>query len=50
MYIISMIENAKGDKVHGLEVDSSMFKTSRSFAIGALLVGGILVALYSVYW
>lgn len=50
MYIISMIENAKGDKVHGLEVDSSMFKTSRSFTIGALLVGGILVALYSVYW
>lgn len=50
MYIISMIENAKGDKVHGLEVDASMFKTSRTFTIGALLVGGILVALYSIYW
>jgi len=50
MYIISMIENAKGDKVHGLEVDASMFKTSRSFTVGTLLVCGILVALYSIYW
>ncbi|MFD2874023.1 sodium/sugar symporter [Mucilaginibacter ximonensis] len=50
MYIISMIENAKGDKVHGLEVDSSMFKTSKGFAVGTLIVGGILVALYSIYW
>lgn len=50
MYIISMIENAKGDKVHGLEVDSSMFKTSRGFAVGTLIISGILVALYSIYW
>jgi len=50
MYIISMIENAKGDKVHGLEVDPSMFKTSRSFAIGTLVIGGALVALYSMFW
>ncbi|MDB5155862.1 MAG: sodium solute transporter, partial [Mucilaginibacter sp.] len=47
MYIISMIENASGKKVHGLEVDPSMFKTSRGFAIGTLVIGGALVALYS---
>ncbi|MGN6177918.1 MAG: sodium:solute symporter family transporter [Mucilaginibacter sp.] len=50
MYIISMIENAKGDKTHGLEVNPAMFKTTRAFAAGALLVGGILVALYSIFW
>jgi SSS family solute:Na+ symporter len=50
MYIISMIENADGKKVHGLEVDASMFKTSRGFAVGTLIVGGILVALYSMFW
>ncbi len=50
MWIISMIENAKGDKVHGLEVDTTMFKTNRSFTIGTLIVAGILVALYSIYW
>jgi len=27
-----------------------MFKTSTGFAVGALLVIGILVALYTVYW
>jgi SSS family solute:Na+ symporter len=50
MYIISMIENSKGDKVHGLEVDASMFKTSKTFAVGVVLIGGILVALYSMFW
>jgi SSS family solute:Na+ symporter len=50
MYIISMIENSKGEKVHGLQVDTTMFKTSKGFAIGTVLVGGILVALYSMFW
>jgi len=50
MSIITNIENRKGIKPNGLEVDKSMFKMSPGFAAGALLVGGILVALYSVYW
>jgi len=50
MYIISMIENASGKKVHGLEVDASMFKMSKGFAIGALIVCGILTAIYSIFW
>ncbi len=50
MYIISMIENARGTKTNGLEVDVKMFKMSNSFAAGALIVCGILVALYSIFW
>jgi SSS family solute:Na+ symporter len=50
MYIISMIENHRGDRVNGLQVDTSMFKTSKAFTAGALLVCGILVALYSIFW
>ncbi|MDR6785849.1 SSS family solute:Na+ symporter [Pedobacter africanus] len=50
MYIISAIENKKGINPKGLEVDTSMFKTTRSFAVGALIIIGILVALYTVYW
>ncbi|UEG55097.1 sodium/solute symporter [Mucilaginibacter daejeonensis] len=50
MWIISTIETARGVKTNGLEVDASMFKTSRSFAVGALLICGILVALYSLLW
>ncbi|MEO6229547.1 MAG: sodium/solute symporter [Ferruginibacter sp.] len=50
MYLISMFQNRKGIIPHGLEVDKSMFKTSNGFAVGALLILGLLVALYSFFW
>ena len=50
MSIITNIENRKGVKPNGLEVDKSMFRMSPGFAAGALIVTGILVALYTVYW
>lgn len=50
MFAISMFENSKGDKSNGLEVDSSMFKVHPSFAVGSIIVFGILVALYSTFW
>lgn len=50
MYIISKIDHAKGVKAKGLKIDASMFKTSRAFTAGALIVGGIIVALYSFFW
>ncbi len=50
MYFISIYENRKGLIPNGLKVDSSMFRTSPSFTVGALIVLGIVVALYSIYW
>ncbi|MFD1256034.1 sodium/solute symporter [Mucilaginibacter terrae] len=50
MWIISTIEHAQGKKTNGLDVDASMFKTSNSFAVGSLLICGILVALYTLFW
>ena len=50
MFFISMYDNRNGVKPNGLEVDSSMFKTSPSFTVGALIVIGIIVAMYSIYW
>jgi len=50
MYVISMIENAKGLRTNGLEVDVNMFKTNRSFAIGAIVVAVILTVLYTMFW
>ncbi|QXV65099.1 sodium/sugar symporter [Mucilaginibacter sp. 21P] len=50
MYIISKIETAKGVKANGLEIDSSMFKMSRAFTAGAVIVAGILVAIYTLFW
>jgi len=50
MYIISIYENKKGVKTNGLEVDSSMFKVSTSFAVGSLIIVAMIVALYSAFW
>ena len=50
MYIISMVENARGVKTNGLEIDASMFKTNKSFTIGTIVVCVILTVLYTVFW
>jgi SSS family solute:Na+ symporter len=50
MAIISWIELKKGVVAKGLEIDVKMFKTDRRFTVGALIVIGIIVALYSIYW
>jgi SSS family solute:Na+ symporter len=50
MFFISKIENKSGVTTNGLEVDRSMFKLNNSFAVGALIIAGILVALYSFFW
>lgn len=50
MVIISLIDEKRGVKSKGLEIDTNMFKVNNGFAVGALIVGGILVALYSIFW
>jgi solute:Na+ symporter, SSS family len=50
MYIISMIENSKGLRPTGLEVDTKMFKTTTGFAVGSIIIIGMLVAIYGIYW
>ncbi|MFM9949106.1 MAG: sodium/sugar symporter [Saprospiraceae bacterium] len=50
MYIISMVELKGRANPKGLEIDRSMFKTSPGFTVGALLVVGILTALYTIFW
>jgi len=50
MVVISIIDHKRGIKVKGLEVDSKMFKVSNGFAVGAMIISGILVALYSIFW
>lgn len=50
MYIISTIEVKRGVKTNGLEIDSSMFKTNPGFTVGALIIFGLLVALYTLFW
>ena len=50
MVIISMLSDKSKAEAKGLEIDAKMFKTSTAFAVGSLIVIGLLVALYSVYW
>lgn len=50
MYIISKTDNYKGIKPNALEVDPSMFRMNTSFIVGALIVCGILAALFSLFW
>jgi solute:Na+ symporter, SSS family len=50
MIIISLIDHARGKTTHGLEVDAKMFRTTNGFAVGALIIVGILAALYTVFW
>lgn len=50
MYFISRYETKKGVVTNGLEIEKSMFKMSPGFTVGALIITGILVALYTVFW
>ncbi|WP_029274944.1 sodium/sugar symporter [Pedobacter borealis] len=50
MVIISLFENKNSVNPKGLEIDSKMFKTTTGFAVGSLIIIGLLVALYSIYW
>ncbi|MGI8950121.1 MAG: sodium/sugar symporter [Chitinophagaceae bacterium] len=50
MWIISTIENRMGRKPKALEIDKYMFRLSPGFAVGTLIVVGILAALYTVFW
>ena len=50
MALISYIDNKRGVKANGLEIDRKMFKLSPAFTVGVLIVCGILTALYTIFW
>jgi solute:Na+ symporter, SSS family len=50
MWIISTLELQGRNNPKGLDVDRSMFRTSPGFAVGALIVTGVIAALYTIFW
>jgi SSS family solute:Na+ symporter len=50
MYFISRYETKNGVVTNELEIEKSMFKMSPGFTVDALIITGILVALYPVFW
>jgi len=50
MVLISLFQTSRGVTTNGLEVNRSMFKPTPTFTVGALLIFGMIVALYTVFW
>jgi len=50
MAIINFVENKRGVKTKGLEIDASMFKVSKSFTVGTIAIVVILTLLYTFFW
>ncbi|MBC7689997.1 MAG: sodium transporter, partial [Aquabacterium sp.] len=50
MIAMSLVNPKKENDVHDIEIDTSMFKITTGFAIGSIIICGILVALYTVFW
>lgn len=50
MVVVSLLDKKGQQQAKPIEVDSSMFRTSQGFAVGALLVFGIVAALYLMFW
>lgn len=50
MVTITLADSKSRNNPKGLEIDAAMFKPNNSFAIGALIVLGVISALYIVFW
>ena len=50
MIAITLINPKKENESHVIEVDTSMFRITTGFAFGSILIMGVLVALYTVFW
>ncbi|EPR71408.1 sodium/sugar symporter [Cyclobacterium qasimii] len=47
---ISLFEGKGNDHPKGIEITKDLFRTSTQFKIGAILISGIIAALYIVFW
>jgi SSS family solute:Na+ symporter len=50
MVLISVLDPRSKQNKDALEIDTQAFRTSSAFAAGALLIIGVLAALYIVFW
>ncbi|MFY0253934.1 sodium/solute symporter [Chitinophaga sp. 30R24] len=50
MVLITLADRSSVNNPKGLTIDGSMFKPAMGFTVGALLIIGILIALYTVFW
>ncbi|GAB3221171.1 sodium/sugar symporter [Algoriphagus aestuariicola] len=50
MIIISLAEGKGKDHPNSIDINADLFKTSTGFKIGAILIAGIIAALYTIFW
>jgi SSS family solute:Na+ symporter len=50
MVIISLLKPKPANDTHVIEIDKSWFKVSPSFIVGAVIICGMLTALYTIFW
>jgi len=50
MIIMSLAHPKKQNNAHQINVDPSMFRVTPVFVVGSVIISGILVALYTVFW
>lgn len=50
MIAISLYESKGKDHPNSIEINRDLFQTSTKFKIGAILITGIIAALYTVFW
>jgi SSS family solute:Na+ symporter len=50
MIAMSLFNPNKENELHVIEIDKSMFRITTGFAIGSIIILGILAALYTVFW
>jgi len=50
MVIITLTDPKSKNNPQGLEIDRNMFKVTPAFTIASVMICGILVALYTVFW
>jgi SSS family solute:Na+ symporter len=50
MIVISLVEGKGKDHPKSIDISAELFRTSTGFKIGAVLIVGIIAALYTVFW
>jgi solute:Na+ symporter, SSS family len=50
MIVMTLMDKRSKDQQRVIEIDKSMFRSSPGFIVGSVIITGILVALYTVFW
>ncbi len=50
MVIISLMDPKSKNNPKALDIDTTMFKLAPGFTVGAIIICGILAALYTIFW